>query len=30
MKGVADANALYEVERRAYYAVRPGIRIAEL
>ena len=30
MKGVADANALYEVERRAYHAVPPGFRIAEL
>jgi hypothetical protein len=30
MKGVADSSGLYEVERRAYHAVRPGFRIAEL
>ena len=30
MKGVADASALYAVERRAYHAMRPGSRIAEL
>ena len=30
MKGVADASSLYAVERRAYHAVRPGFRIAEL
>ena len=32
IKGVAakDTSALYEVERRAYHAVRPGFRIAEL
>ena len=30
MKGVTDSSALYEVERRAYHAVRPGFRIAEL
>ena len=29
-KGVADSSGLYEVERRAYHAVRPGFRIAEL
>jgi quercetin dioxygenase-like cupin family protein len=27
---VKDSSALYEVERRAYYAARPGFRIAEL
>src|SRR5262245_172100 len=27
---VKDASGLYEVERRAYHAVRPGFRIAEL
>jgi mannose-6-phosphate isomerase-like protein (cupin superfamily) len=27
---VKDASALYEVERRAYHAARPGFRIAEL
>jgi len=30
MKGVTDTSGLYEVERRAYHAVRPGFRIAEL
>jgi mannose-6-phosphate isomerase-like protein (cupin superfamily) len=30
MDGVKDASALYEVERRAYHATRPGFRIAEL
>jgi hypothetical protein len=30
MQGVKDASGLYEVERRAYHAVRPGFRIAEL
>ncbi len=30
MKGVKDSSALYEVERRAYHAARPGFRIAEL
>ena len=29
-EGVKDASALYEVERRAYHAARPGFRIAEL
>jgi quercetin dioxygenase-like cupin family protein len=31
-KGVAvnDTTAVYEVERRAYHAVRPGFRVAEL
>jgi quercetin dioxygenase-like cupin family protein len=29
-KGVNDASGLYEVERRAYHAARPGFRIAEL
>ena len=27
---VKDASHLYEVERRAYHAARPGFRIAEL
>ncbi len=30
MQGVNDASGLYEVERRAYHAMRPGFRIAEL
>jgi mannose-6-phosphate isomerase-like protein (cupin superfamily) len=30
VQGVTDASGLYEVERRAYHAVRPGFRIAEL
>jgi len=30
MQAVKDASGLYEVERRAYHAVRPGFRIAEL
>ena len=30
MKGVKDSSGLYEVERRAYHAARPGFRIAEL
>jgi len=30
MQGVKDASGLYEVERRATYAARPGIRIIEL
>src|SRR6266849_7869834 len=30
MQGVKDASGLYEVERRAYHAARPGFRIAEL
>jgi quercetin dioxygenase-like cupin family protein len=30
MQGVADASGLYEVERRAYHAIRPGFRVAEL
>jgi quercetin dioxygenase-like cupin family protein len=29
-EAVKDSSALYEVERRAYHAVRPGFRIAEL
>ena len=29
-KGVKDASELYEVERRAYHAARPGFRITEL
>jgi hypothetical protein len=30
VQGVKDANGLYEVERRAYHAMRPGFRIAQL
>src|SRR6266571_6625460 len=30
MRGVKDASRLYEVERRAYHAERPGFRITEL
>src|SRR3954452_2501546 len=30
MEALKDASSLYEVERRAYYAQRPGFRIAEL
>jgi quercetin dioxygenase-like cupin family protein len=30
MKGVKDAAGLYEVERRARHAERPGFRISEL
>lgn len=30
MQAVKDASGLYEVESRAYHAVRPGFRIAEL
>ena len=30
MQGVKDSSGLYEVERRAYHAARPGFRIAEL
>jgi mannose-6-phosphate isomerase-like protein (cupin superfamily) len=30
MQGVKDASGLYDVERRAYHAVRPGFRITEL
>ncbi len=30
MESVKDASHLYEVERRAYHAQRPGFRIAEL
>src|SRR5262249_756947 len=30
MKGGKDSSGLYEVERRAYHAARPGFRIAEL
>ena len=30
MQGGKDASPLYEVERRQYYAERPGFRIAEL
>src|SRR5215813_9288689 len=29
-QAVKDASGLYEVERRAYHAARPGFRIAEL
>jgi quercetin dioxygenase-like cupin family protein len=30
MQAVDDSSGLYEVERRAYHAVRPDFRIAEL
>ena len=30
MEALKDASSLYEVERREYYAQRPGFRIAEL
>ena len=30
MEAVKDASRLYEVERRAYHAERPGFRITEL
>jgi quercetin dioxygenase-like cupin family protein len=30
MEGVKDASRLYEVERRAEHAARPGFRISEL
>jgi len=30
MQSVKDPSGLYEVERRAYHATRPGFRIAEL
>ena len=30
MQPVKDTSHIYEVERRAYYAARPGFRIAEL
>jgi mannose-6-phosphate isomerase-like protein (cupin superfamily) len=30
MEAVKDSSHLYEVERRAYHAARPGFRIAEL
>lgn len=30
MRPVTDTSRLYEVERRAYYAARPGFRIAEM
>ena len=30
MQAVKDSSGLYEVERRAYHAVRPDFRIAEL
>ncbi len=30
MDAVTDASHLYEVERRAYHAARPGFRITEL
>ena len=30
MQGVKDASPLYEVERRAEHAARPGFRITEL
>ena len=30
MEAVKDSSHLYEVERRAYHAERPGFRVAEL
>jgi mannose-6-phosphate isomerase-like protein (cupin superfamily) len=30
MQPIKDASGLYEVERRAYHAARPGFRITEL
>jgi mannose-6-phosphate isomerase-like protein (cupin superfamily) len=30
LQGARHASGLYEVERRAYHAARPGFRIAEL
>jgi quercetin dioxygenase-like cupin family protein len=30
MQGVKDSSGLYEVERRAYHAVRPDFHIVEL
>ena len=30
MEGIKDASHLYEVERRAEHAARPGFRITEL
>ncbi len=30
MQSVKDTRHLYEVERRSYYAARPGFRIAEM
>ena len=30
MEAVQDASHLYEVERRAYHAARPGFRVTEL
>jgi quercetin dioxygenase-like cupin family protein len=30
MQGVKDSSRIYEVERRSYYAARPGFRIAEM
>jgi len=30
MQGLKDTNRNFEVERRSYYAARPGFRIAEM
>lgn len=30
MQAVKDSSSIYEVERRSYYAARPGFRIAEM
>jgi len=30
MQPVKDTSSIYEVERRSYYAARPGFRIAEM
>jgi len=30
MQAVKDSSRIYEVERRSYYAARPGFRIAEM
>jgi quercetin dioxygenase-like cupin family protein len=30
MQAVKDSISIYEVERRSYYAARPGFRIAEM
>jgi mannose-6-phosphate isomerase-like protein (cupin superfamily) len=30
MRAVKDSRQIYEIERRSYYAARPGFRIAEM
>jgi quercetin dioxygenase-like cupin family protein len=30
MQAVKDSSGIYQVERRSYYAARPGFRIAEM